>query len=99
MDQFELEVDGEPIPATAWHRRRASDLVKLLVLAPRHRLNRDQVADALSPEMDPERDGGQRGCGGARAVTEADLEGKNASFTYPKEWAAHIARADNVVNF
>jgi hypothetical protein len=30
-------------------------------------------------------------------VTEADLEGKNASFTNPKEAAEHIFAADRVV--
>jgi hypothetical protein len=32
-------------------------------------------------------------------VSSADLEGKNATFTDPVEWAQHIADADRVVNF
>jgi DNA-binding SARP family transcriptional activator len=31
----------------AWRLRRARTLVKLLTLAPRHRLHREQVVDAL----------------------------------------------------
>jgi hypothetical protein len=30
-------------------------------------------------------------------VTEADLQGKNASFTNPKEYAEHIFAADRVI--
>jgi hypothetical protein len=32
-------------------------------------------------------------------VTNDDLEGKNATFTDPAEWAQHLAIADNVVTF
>jgi hypothetical protein len=32
-------------------------------------------------------------------VTDADLEGKNAKFTTPKEYAEHIVAADRAVNF
>jgi hypothetical protein len=32
-------------------------------------------------------------------VTEADLAGKNATFTNPREWAGHVAAAHQVVNF
>jgi hypothetical protein len=31
-------------------------------------------------------------------VVEADLEGKNASFITPKEFAEHVASADKVVS-
>jgi hypothetical protein len=32
-------------------------------------------------------------------VAESDLEGKNAKFTTPTEYAEHIASADQAVNF
>ena len=32
-------------------------------------------------------------------VVQADLAGKNARFTTPKEYAEHIFAADRVVNF
>ena len=51
---FEAEVDGVAIPATAWRRRRATDLIKLIALAPGHALAREQVMEALWPEADPE---------------------------------------------
>lgn len=50
---FEVHVDGEPVPATAWTHGRARDLVKLLALAPGHRLPRERVVEELWPRLDP----------------------------------------------
>ena len=38
---------------TAWRLRKGRELVKLLALAPDHRLHREQLMDALWPERDP----------------------------------------------
>ena len=46
---FEVAVDGVPVPPEAWARRQAASLVKLLALAPGHRLHREQVIDELWP--------------------------------------------------
>ena len=51
---FTVAVDGVPVPPDAWARRHAAALVKLLALAPGHRLHREQVLDALWPGVDPE---------------------------------------------
>jgi DNA-binding SARP family transcriptional activator len=51
---FRVEVDGRPVAAEAWRHRRGADLVKLLALAPQHRLHRDQVMERLWPEMGAE---------------------------------------------
>jgi DNA-binding SARP family transcriptional activator len=51
---FEVSVDGRRVPARTWQQRRASELVKLLALAPRHRLQREQVIDALWPDLPPD---------------------------------------------
>ena len=48
---FQVEIDGRPVPAEAWRHRRAADIVKLLALDPRRRLHRDQVMEALWPEL------------------------------------------------
>jgi DNA-binding SARP family transcriptional activator len=48
---FEVRVDGEPVPGGAWRHGRARDLVKLLALAPRHRLPRDRVLEELWPQL------------------------------------------------
>lgn len=51
---FEVSVDGRRVPLQAWQQRRAAELVKLLALAPRHRLHREQVIDALWPDLPPD---------------------------------------------
>jgi DNA-binding SARP family transcriptional activator len=50
---FRVEVDGRSTPEEAWRQRKPAALVKLLSLAPRHRLHREQVMDALWPELAP----------------------------------------------
>jgi DNA-binding SARP family transcriptional activator len=50
---FAAAVDGEPVPQTAWRLRKARELVKLLALAPGHRVHREQAMDALWGDRDP----------------------------------------------
>lgn len=50
---FSAWVDGRPVDAGAWRRRKVSRLVKLLALAPDHRLHREQVECLLWPALDP----------------------------------------------
>jgi len=50
---FSAWVDGRPVQADAWRRRKVSRLVKLLALAPDHRLHREQVECVLWPALDP----------------------------------------------
>ena len=49
--RFEVLVDSRPVPAEAWAQRRATDLVKLLALAPGHRMLRDEVLEVLWPKL------------------------------------------------
>ena len=51
LGRFEVVVDSRPVPAQAWEHRRAADLVKLLALSPEHRLTRDEVIEALWPQL------------------------------------------------
>ena len=51
---FRAEVGGQPVPERRWHRRKACSLVKLLALAPRHRLHREQLMDILWPGLPPD---------------------------------------------
>jgi predicted ATPase len=44
---FSAAVDSEPVPEGAWRLKKARELVKLLALAPDHRLHREQVMDIL----------------------------------------------------
>ena len=50
---FRVVVDGVPSPARGWARRTASALVKMLALAPGHRLHRETVMDLLWPDESP----------------------------------------------
>jgi DNA-binding SARP family transcriptional activator len=51
MGGFEVVVDGRPVPPADWRRRQAAALVKLLALAPKRVLHREQVIDALWPDL------------------------------------------------
>ena len=50
---FAAAVDGVPVPDTAWRLKKARELVKLLALAPGHRLHREQVMDVLWRDRAP----------------------------------------------
>jgi DNA-binding SARP family transcriptional activator len=50
LGQFRVTVDGTAVPASAWSRRTAAALVKVLALAPGHRLHRERVMDLLWPD-------------------------------------------------
>src|SRR5919107_4074220 len=47
---FSVSVGSRTIQRDAWRLRKAAALVKVLALAPRHRLHREQVMDALWPD-------------------------------------------------
>jgi DNA-binding SARP family transcriptional activator/pimeloyl-ACP methyl ester carboxylesterase len=51
LGEFALEVDGRRVHGSAFPRRSAAALVKLLALAPARRLHREQVMDALWPGL------------------------------------------------
>ncbi len=51
LGRFAVLVDHAEIPAPHWPSLRATQLVQLLSLAPRHRLTREQVIDTLWPEL------------------------------------------------
>ncbi len=50
---FSAAVNGEPVPEKAWRLKKARELVKLLALAPGHRLHREQVMDVLWRDRGP----------------------------------------------
>jgi len=51
---FRVTVDGHDLPPDAWKRRKARSIVKLLALAPRQTLHREEVLDQLWPDLDPD---------------------------------------------
>jgi predicted ATPase/DNA-binding SARP family transcriptional activator len=50
---FVVSIDGRPVEDDAWRLRRARTLLKLLVLAPDHRMHREQLMELLWPEGPP----------------------------------------------
>ena len=53
LGRFGVQVDGRPVDDRAWTRRDPAGLVRLLALSPGHRLHREQVMDALWPDLAP----------------------------------------------
>jgi DNA-binding SARP family transcriptional activator len=51
LGRFRVVVGGDEVSGDAWRNRRAADVVKLLALAPGHRLSRDRVMAALWPAL------------------------------------------------
>jgi DNA-binding SARP family transcriptional activator/tetratricopeptide (TPR) repeat protein len=49
LGRFAVTVDGVPVAETGWKRRQAAAMVKVLALAPRRRLHREQVIDLVWP--------------------------------------------------
>lgn len=50
---FEVVVDGVPVSEEGWRRRHGAGLVKLLAINPRRTAHREQVMDALWPDLGP----------------------------------------------
>ena len=51
---FALSVDGQAVAGGSWRLRKARTLVKLLALAPGHRLHREQAIEVLWPDRPPD---------------------------------------------
>lgn len=54
LGRFSVAVDGVDVPAERWPSLRSAHLVQLLSLASAQSLPREQVIDALWPQLDPE---------------------------------------------
>ncbi|MFL6208704.1 MAG: BTAD domain-containing putative transcriptional regulator [Pyrinomonadaceae bacterium] len=54
LGPFRIIVDGMPVEAQAWARRKPKLLIKLLALQPNYQLHREQLMELLWPEQEPE---------------------------------------------
>ncbi|RFO97308.1 hypothetical protein DIC66_09275 [Rhodoferax lacus] len=54
LGRFAVAIDGVELAGDGWPSLRAAQLVQLLCLQPRLRLTRDEVIDALWPQLEPE---------------------------------------------
>ena len=50
LGEFSVSVGSRTVQQSEWRLRKAAALVKLLVLAPSHRLHREQIMDLLWPD-------------------------------------------------
>ena len=57
LGRFAVAIDGVELAAERWPSLRATQLVQLLCLQPHQRMTRDEVIDALWPQLDPEAGG------------------------------------------
>src|SRR5947208_2439935 len=53
LGAFRVWVGPRAIPDSAWRRRKAANVVKLLALSSRHRMHREEVLETLWPELPP----------------------------------------------
>lgn len=53
LGRFRVAVGPRMVADTAWHLRKSQSLVKLLALAPGHRVHREQLEEALWPGFPP----------------------------------------------
>ncbi|OLD56928.1 MAG: hypothetical protein AUI54_04515 [Acidobacteria bacterium 13_1_40CM_2_56_5] len=51
---FRVSVQGKPVQESHWPRKQAKLLLKLLALDPKHQLHRQQLIDAIWPDLDVE---------------------------------------------
>ena len=52
LGAFTAKAQGAAVEARAWRVRKAASLVKILALAPDHRVRREELADWLWPDLD-----------------------------------------------
>lgn len=57
LGTFRVVADGREVRDEEWQRRKARSLVKLLALQPQRRMHREQLIEALYPELEPEQGG------------------------------------------
>jgi DNA-binding SARP family transcriptional activator len=75
LGRFEVVIDGTPVDDSAWRGRKAQQLVKLLAVANGRSLHREQIADALWPDLDADAADRQlhKAIHAARRALEPDL--------------------------
>jgi DNA-binding SARP family transcriptional activator len=81
LGEFRVSVGARAIDEREWTSRKVKSLMKLLALAPHHRLRREHVIDRLWPDMSSE-DGANklhRALYTARRILEPDLPPRRAS--------------------
>ena len=82
---FSADVGHGPVDPSAWRRRHAAALVKVLALAPGRRLHREQLMDMLWPELS-RRARPRPGCTRPR-TTPAGRWATRRRWSWPGRWS------------
>lgn len=86
LGDFRAEAGGREIADERWRLRKAKALLALLALAPGHRLHREQLLDALWPELSP--------AAGANQLRKALHEARRVLDPDPAATYTYIVSAD-----
>lgn len=54
LGEFRISIDGQPVDEALWTRRNSRNLLKLLALARKHEMPREEILTALWPELNGE---------------------------------------------
>src|SRR5690242_21899123 len=75
LGRFGVEVQGRPIPASSWRKRRPIEVLTALALAPGRCLHREELIDRLWPDKDLDAGANNlhRALHDLRRVTNTDL--------------------------
>ena len=83
LGEFRIAIDGKPVDEALWTRRKAKSLIKLLALARKNEMGREEIFDALWPELNGEQalNSLNKALHTARRALEPDLKaGATSSF-------------------
>jgi DNA-binding SARP family transcriptional activator len=92
LGEFSVQIGDRLIPEKDWRLNKARALVKLLALAPRHRLGREEMMERLWPDAEPE--AAQNNLYYALHVARAALDRDPAT---KKRHASMLLLADGVI--
>lgn len=99
LGTFAVHVDGAVVDDARWTRRQAAMVVKLLALAPNHRLHQEQIMETLWPGAEPETaaNGLHKMVHLARHALEPELSSGNGSrFLLRSEGLLQLASPDGL---
>ena len=92
LGDFRVSVGSRAIDEREWTLRKVKSLVKLLALAPHHRLHREHIMDRLWHNLGPE--DGANNCACASCIAPSRPQRRQACV--PRPWPAALPAAPTV---
>ena len=93
LGRFEVSIGSRVIREDEWRLRKAASLIKLLALAPGHRLHRELVMDLLWPELSPK--AAANNLHRTLHVARRTLEPELATHRHVSTWGESLALCPN----